>query len=97
MTKLQLNKAAIDFAYTSSALSPIALAEASISTFKTAGGRDEDLQIWNQAVSQNVALVAMMTKQKLPSEVSDATKLAEAPAAPVSNAQAALVVQPETK
>lgn len=84
MKRIQLTKAAIDFAYANYTEAQISLAQKSLAAFVAAGGKDADLQIWNNIVTQNVAQANQISKQKLPSE----SLPAEAPDAPISNAGA---------
>lgn len=84
MKKLALIKAAIDFSFANYALGAVELAEKSIAAFKTAGGFDDDLRVWDSIVNQQVSLAKQLSKQKLPSEQAEQQK-----AAPASNATAA--------
>ena len=94
MTKVSLVKLAIDFAFANHQADAITQAEGSIAAFKAAGGRAEDLPIWQASVSQHIGLAGQLAKQKLPSEQMAA---AAAIKAPVSNATAATTIEPETK
>jgi hypothetical protein len=69
MKRLELIKAAIDFAYANYQAGAIELAEKSIAAFKVADGKDADLPIWTNSVNQNVAQFKQLSAQKLPSEV----------------------------
>lgn len=99
MKKLNLIKAAIDFAFANYAAGNVELAEKSIAAFKAAGGADADLEVWNNQVKQSVTGFKQFARQKLPSEVLPAAKVEgeEAPAAPASNATAAANVPPAEK
>lgn len=86
MKKLQLTKAAIDFAFANYQLGAVERAEKSIQAFKAAGGVDADLKVWDNTVTQQVIFASQLANQKLPSEIVAQTTEAKTP---VSNATAA--------
>lgn len=96
MKKLNLMKAAMDFAFASYGAGAVDLAEKSVAAFKAAGGTDPDLDMWNNQVKQSVTQFKQFAAQKLPSEVFAARAAAPETetAAPVSNATAATKAAP---
>ena len=76
MKRLQLIKAATEFAfahYTDGAVDQVI---ESATAFKAAGGVDEDFAIWQSYVTQGIQVASVASRQLLPSEV----KLAQAEA-----------------
>lgn len=74
MKKLQLYKAAIDFAFDNvEETNSITLAEKSIAVFKAGGFAPEDLTFWEQTQKQAIQQFNQLKKQKLPSEQVKAT------------------------
>jgi hypothetical protein len=84
MKRIQLVKAAIDFAFAHYQDGAVTLAIESATVFKALPGADEDFQLWQGAVAQSIAQFSMASKQKLPSEI----KAQSEPVAQVSNAAA---------
>ena len=83
MKRIQLVKAAIDFAFAHYQDGAVTLAIESATVFKALSGADEDFHLWQGAVAQSIAQF-MASKQKLPSEI----KAQSEPVAQVSNAAA---------
>jgi hypothetical protein len=94
MKKIDLIKAAIDFAFSNYKSDAITFAESSIAAFKAAGGQASDLGIWDASVRQYSGLASSLSGQPLPSE--QAAKVA-AIKSNATLATAGTVIEPETK